>query len=70
MPKEHGVPLLMGGLSHQLFSNIKASGLGKKDWSVTMKMFEDLLKIKVEILENDYTDSSMSREGEARWRNG
>jgi 2-hydroxy-3-oxopropionate reductase/2-hydroxymethylglutarate dehydrogenase len=47
LAKEHGVPLLMGGLSHQMFSNIKASGLGKKDWTVTIKMLEDLLNIKL-----------------------
>jgi len=47
LAREHGVPLLMGGLSHQMFSNIKASGLGKKDWSITMKLFEDLLNIKL-----------------------
>ena len=47
LAKEQGVPLLMGGLSHQIFSQIKASGLGKKDWSITMKMFEDLLNIKL-----------------------
>ncbi len=45
--KEQGVPLVMGGLSHQLFSHLKASGLGKKDWSITVKMFEDLLNIKL-----------------------
>jgi len=37
----------MGGLSYQLFSHLKASGLGKKDWSITVKMFEDLLNIKL-----------------------
>ena len=47
LAREHGVPLLMGGLSHQMFSNIKASGFGKKDWTVTIKMLEDLLNIKL-----------------------
>lgn len=47
LAKEQGVPLVMGGLSYQLFSHLKASGLGKKDWSITVKMFEDLLNIKL-----------------------
>jgi 3-hydroxyisobutyrate dehydrogenase len=47
LAKEQGVPLVMGGLSHQMFSYIKASGIGEKDWSVTVKMFEDLLNIKL-----------------------
>jgi len=47
LAKEQGVPLLMGGLSYQTFSHLKASGLGKKDWSITMKTFEDLLNIKL-----------------------
>ena len=47
LAKEQGVPLVMGGLSHQTFSHLKASGLGKKDWSITVKMFEDLLNIKL-----------------------
>jgi len=49
LAREQGVPLLMGGLSHQIFSNIKASGLGKKDWSITIKMMEDLLNIKLRL---------------------
>jgi 3-hydroxyisobutyrate dehydrogenase-like beta-hydroxyacid dehydrogenase len=47
LAKEQGVPLMMGGLSHQIFSYIKASGIGEKDWSITIKMFEDLLNIKL-----------------------
>jgi 3-hydroxyisobutyrate dehydrogenase len=47
LAKEQGVPLVMGGLSYQLFSHLKASGLGKKDWTITIKKIEDLLNIKL-----------------------
>ena len=46
LAKEEGVPLLIGGLGHQVYSNIVASGLGQKDSSITVKMVEDLAKVK------------------------
>ena len=47
LAREQGVPLPMGALSHQVFTQLKASGLGKKDWTVTVKQYEDLLGIKL-----------------------
>ena len=47
LSKEQGVPQPLGGLSYQIFSLINASGLGKKDFSITFKMFEDLLNVKL-----------------------
>jgi 2-hydroxy-3-oxopropionate reductase/2-hydroxymethylglutarate dehydrogenase len=47
--KENGVPLLMGGLAYEMFSYVTASGLGKKDFSVVIKMFEDLLNVKLKL---------------------
>ena len=47
--KETGVPLLMGGLAFQMFTLATASGLGKKDFSVLVKMFEDLLDIRMKL---------------------
>lgn len=47
LAKEQRVPQLMGGLSYQIFSYINASGLGKKDFSIAIKMFEDLLNVKL-----------------------
>jgi 3-hydroxyisobutyrate dehydrogenase len=49
LAKDQGVPLLVGGLSHQVYTQIKASGLGKKDFSVAIKVLEDLLNIKLRI---------------------
>jgi 2-hydroxy-3-oxopropionate reductase/2-hydroxymethylglutarate dehydrogenase len=49
LAKEQGVPLPVGALSHQMFSYIKASGLGKKDWTITIKQFEDLLDIALRL---------------------
>ncbi len=47
--KETGVPLLMGGLTYQMFSQLMASGLGKKDFSIIIKVFEDLLNVKLKL---------------------
>ena len=49
LAKEEGIPLLIGGLSHQLYSNIVASGLGQKDSSIPVKMLEDLAKVKLRL---------------------
>lgn len=47
LAKEEGVPLLLGGLTYQISSQVVASGLGKKDASIQVKMIEDLLNIKL-----------------------
>lgn len=47
LAREQSVPMPVGALSHQIFSHLKASGLGKKDWSITIKQYEDLLGIKL-----------------------
>jgi len=47
--KETGVPLLMGSLTYQMFSHLIASGLGKKDFSIIIKVFEDLLNVKLKL---------------------
>jgi 3-hydroxyisobutyrate dehydrogenase len=47
LAREQGVPLPMGSLSHQVFTQLKAAGLGRKDWSITVKQYEDLLGIKL-----------------------
>lgn len=47
--QETGVPLLMGGLAFQMFTLATASGLGKRDFSVVVKMFEDMLKVKLKL---------------------
>jgi 3-hydroxyisobutyrate dehydrogenase len=49
LAKEQGVPLLMGTLTHQMYLLMKSSGLGKKDFSVVTKMFEDLLNVKLRL---------------------
>lgn len=47
--KETGVPLLMGGLTYQMFSHLTALGLGKRDFSIIIKVFEDLLNVKLKL---------------------
>jgi 3-hydroxyisobutyrate dehydrogenase len=47
--KETGVPLLMGGLAYEMFSGVTALGLGKKDFSIVVKVFEDLAKVKMRL---------------------
>lgn len=49
LAREQGVPVPVGALSHQMFSHIKASGLGKKDWTITIKPYEDLLNLKLRL---------------------
>jgi 3-hydroxyisobutyrate dehydrogenase len=49
LAKEQGVPLLMGSLTHQMYLLMKSSGLGKKDFSVITKMFEDLMKVRLRL---------------------
>jgi len=47
LAKEQGVPLLMGTLTHQMYVYLKSSGLEKRDFSVIVKMFEDLMNVKL-----------------------
>jgi 3-hydroxyisobutyrate dehydrogenase len=47
--KEEGVPLPIGALGQQIYSQMLASGLGKKDTGVIFKVMEDLLKIKIRL---------------------
>jgi 3-hydroxyisobutyrate dehydrogenase-like beta-hydroxyacid dehydrogenase len=47
LAKEQGIPLLMGALTHQVYLYAKSSGLGKKDFSVITKMFEDSMNVKL-----------------------
>jgi 3-hydroxyisobutyrate dehydrogenase len=47
LAKEQGVPQPVGGLSYQTFAYINALGLGKKDFSIIIKMYEDLLNVKL-----------------------
>ena len=49
LAKEEGVPLFVGGLAHQTYSRIVASGLGKKDSSITIKTIEDLAGVKLRL---------------------
>jgi 3-hydroxyisobutyrate dehydrogenase-like beta-hydroxyacid dehydrogenase len=49
LAKEEGVPLLMGTLTHQMYLLMQSSGLGKKDFSIITKMFEDLLDVKLRL---------------------
>jgi 3-hydroxyisobutyrate dehydrogenase len=44
---EQGIPVPMGTLTHQLYLYMKSLGLGKKDFSVVTKMFEDLMNVKL-----------------------
>jgi 3-hydroxyisobutyrate dehydrogenase len=44
---EQGVPVMMGALTHQMYLYMKSSGLGKKDFSIVTKMFEDLSDVKL-----------------------
>ena len=47
LSREQGVPVLMGALTHQMYLYMKSSGLGKKDFSIVTKMFEDLSNVKL-----------------------
>ena len=49
LAKEQGVPLLLGTMAHQMYLLMKSSGLGKKDFSIITKMFEDLMNVKLRL---------------------
>ena len=49
LAREQGVPLVLGTMAHQMFLLMQSSGLGKKDFSIIMKMFEDLLDVKLRL---------------------
>jgi len=45
--KEERVPLLLGALSHQIFTHLLTLGLGRKDTGVIFKVLEELLGIRI-----------------------
>lgn len=47
LAKEKEVPLFLGGLTYQMFTQVNASGVGKKDFSIVIKAFEDLLGVRL-----------------------
>jgi len=47
--REQGAPLVMGALTHQMYIYMKSAGLGKKDFSIITKMFEDLMNVKLRL---------------------
>jgi 3-hydroxyisobutyrate dehydrogenase len=47
LSREQGVPVLMGALTHQMYLYMKSSGLGKKDFSVVTKLFEELNNVRL-----------------------
>ena len=47
LAKEQGLPMLMGTLAHQMYLYTNSSGLGKKDFTIVTKMFEDLMNVKL-----------------------
>ncbi len=47
LAKEERVPLLLGALSQQIFTNLMALGLAKKDTGIIFKVMEDLLAVKI-----------------------
>jgi len=47
--REQGAPLVMGALTHQMYLYMKSAGLGKKDFSIITKMFEDLMNVKLRL---------------------
>jgi 3-hydroxyisobutyrate dehydrogenase len=49
LAKEQGVPLLLGTMAHQMYLFMTSSGLGKKDFSIITKMFEDLMNVKLRL---------------------
>lgn len=49
LAKEQGVPTLMGTLTHQMYLYLKSSGLEKKDFSIIVKMFEDLMNVRLRL---------------------
>ncbi|HJW28211.1 MAG TPA: NAD(P)-dependent oxidoreductase [Saprospiraceae bacterium] len=49
LAKEQGVPTLLGALIHQMYLYLKSSGLEKKDFSIIVKMFEDLMNVRLRL---------------------
>jgi len=47
LAKEEKVPLMLGALSHQIFSNLMALGLERRDTSIIFKVMEDLLNVRL-----------------------
>lgn len=49
LAKEEKYPLFIGSIAHQFYSNILAVGLGRKDYSVTVKVAEELANVKLRL---------------------
>ncbi len=49
LAREQGLPTLMGTLTHQMYLYLKSAGLEKKDFSIIVKMFEDLMNVKLRL---------------------
>lgn len=49
LAREEGVPLLIGGLVHQMYSQVVASGLGHKDLQIAIKVLEDMTNVKLRL---------------------
>lgn len=49
LAREQGLPSLMGTLTHQMYLYLKSSGLERKDFSIIVKMFEDLMKVSLRL---------------------
>ena len=49
LAKEERIPLPMGALAHQTFSLANAKGLGKKDFTILVKMMEDLTDVSLRL---------------------
>lgn len=49
LSKEEGIPLLLGALSHQIYTKLLSMGYGKKDNSILFKLAEDLYNVKLRL---------------------
>jgi len=49
LAKEVKIPMPMGALAHQTFSLANAKGLGKKDFTILVKMMEDLTDLRLRL---------------------
>ena len=49
LAKEEKVPIFLGSVAQQIYNNILAAGLGRKDHCITVKMAEDLANVKLRL---------------------
>lgn len=49
LAKEVRIPMPMGALAHQTFSLANAKGLGKEDFTILVKMMEDLADVRLRL---------------------